>query len=139
MDILNRHERRKRMAAVRQKNTAPELVVRRILHRLGYRYRLHSRDLPGTPDIVFSRRRAVVFVHGCFWHAHAGCSRASVPVTRRAYWLKKFSTNIARDAANIRRLRQRGWRVLVVWSCETSDGDRLQARLERFLGPTKAA
>lgn len=138
MDILNKVQRSARMASVRQKNTAPELAVRKILHGLGYRYRLHCRSLPGTPDIVFSKRRAVIFVHGCFWHAHAGCSRATVPSARRAYWTEKFAANVARDTSNARRLRRLGWRVSVVWSCEIRDEEKLIARLQRFLATVRS-
>ena len=123
------------MARIRSKDTHPELRVRRLLHRHGYRFRLHARDLPGRPDIVFRRRRKVVFVHGCFWHRHEGCSRAATPRTRVDYWTRKFEATRARDAAALSALEAMGWRVLVVWECEMKDERVLLIRLQRFLGP----
>lgn len=121
------------MAKIGGKHTAPELAVRRLVHAMGYRFRLHRRDLPGSPDLVFPRLRAVVFVHGCFWHRHRGCAKASVPKTRRAFWTAKFAANVARDVRAERRLRALGWRVLTVWECEVKDGSAA-LRLARFLG-----
>ena len=121
------------MRRVRPKDTKPELTVRRLLHRLGYRYRLHRRDLPGTPDIVFPGRRKVVFVHGCFWHRHRGCAAASTPKTRFEFWSRKFDENIERDARKIAALEAAGWAVLVVWSCEARNPDMLMQRLLSFL------
>ncbi len=125
------------MGRVRGKNTIPELVVRRTAHALGYRFRLHRKDLPGTPDLVFPGRMAVVFVHGCFWHRHQGCRKASVPGSRMEFWVEKFDRNVARDARNVDDLKCAGWRVLTIWECETKDKDRaaLAARLSAFLGP----
>ena len=127
------------MRRVRQKNTEPEIAVRRLLHRLGYRFRLHRRDLPGTPDIAFPGRRKVIFVHGCFWHRHSGCRAASTPKTRAEFWARKFDDNIARDARKITDLEALGWSVLVVWSCETKNPDILSHRLVSFLGPKGGA
>ena len=105
------------MAAVGQKDTKPEIVLRRLLHRAGFRFRLHRRDLPGRPDLVLAKYRAVVFVHGCFWHRHPGCRRASTPQTRREFWEAKFATNVARDERVSDALTADGWRVFTVWEC----------------------
>lgn len=104
------------MASVRQRDTGPEMRLRKALHRLGMRYRLHDRKLPGSPDLVFQRFKAVVFVHGCFWHSH-GCKYSSTPSNRREFWMEKFSTNKARDERNLKALLAGGWRVLTVWEC----------------------
>ena len=116
-------------------NTGPELIVRRLLHRLGYRYTLHARDLPGRPDIVFTARHAAIFVHGCFWHRH-DCGEAYVPKSRRDFWKKKFARNVERDGQNLRKLAAARWKVLVVWECQVGS-PRLAARLIRFLGPVR--
>jgi DNA mismatch endonuclease (patch repair protein) len=121
------------MRAVHSKNTRPELVVRRAAHAMGYRFRLHRADLPGTPDLVFPGRRAVIFVHGCFWHRHEGCRRATVPATRTSYWLPKFERNAGRDRFNTAALEASGWRVMVVWECETKSAALLAHRLASFL------
>ncbi|MCH8253219.1 MAG: DNA mismatch endonuclease Vsr [Planctomycetes bacterium] len=132
MDVVDKKTRSRMMAAVPQRNSAPELVVRRMAHGMGYRYRLHVRSLPGTPDIVFPRLRKVVFVHGCFWHRHR-CKRATTPATRRRFWLTKFEQNKARDRRNLRDLRRQGWKVIVVWECWTRRPDWLAKRLRVFL------
>ena len=121
------------MSRVRGKNTKPELVVRREVHALGYRFRLHRSDLPGTPDLVFPRLHKVVFVHGCFWHRHEGCSRTTTPTTRATYWQKKFEQNVQRDRRNVSMLEALGWKVLVIWECETFDRSRLAESLSSFL------
>ena len=126
--------RSRTMAAIRHKDTRPELAVRRLLHRMGYRYALHRRDLPGRPDLVFAPRRKVVFVHGCFWHGH-DCRNMRLPATRVDYWSAKIANNRARDARNIRDLDAAGWRVHVVWECETADLQPLACRLVDFLNP----
>lgn len=123
------------MSRIRGKDTRPEMRVRCLLHRHGYRFRLHVRDLPGRPDIVFRRRRKVVFVHGCFWHRHEGCSRAAIPRTRVDYWTRKFEATRARDAATLSALEAMGWKSLVVWECEMKDEGALLIRLHHFLGP----
>ncbi len=128
-------ERRALMARIRGKDTKPELAVRRLLHAMGYRFRLHRRDLPGTPDIVLVARRKTVFVHGCFWHRHPGCKSAGTPRTRRAFWEEKFARNVARDAAKAEALAALGWGLLVLWECELKDRDVLAARLLDYLGP----
>lgn len=128
-------ERSAVMRAVKSTDTSPELVVRRIAHALGFRYRLHDRRLPGSPDLVFAGRRKVIFVHGCFWHRHRCPAGRSLPATRQDYWTAKFARNVARDRRHTRALQQAGWRVLVVWECQTRRAAqaRLRARLERFL------
>ena len=123
------------MRAVKSRDTAPERLVRRLAHGLGFRFRLGGRGLPGSPDLVFPRLGAGVFVHGCFWHGHDCARGARTPATNRAYWTAKIARNRARDAASLRALRRLGWRTLVVWECETRDEARLARRLRRFLAP----
>lgn len=125
--------RSRNMGQVKGKNTSPELIVRKAAHALGYRYRLHSRVLPGSPDLVFGSRRKVVFVHGCFWHRHTNCKRASMPATRKPYWESKFARNVARDAQSIQQLEAAGWQVLVLWECSLKDGSWLNEQLRSFL------
>lgn len=124
------------MSRIRGKDTAPELVVRRLLHSLGYRFRLHRRDLPGTPDIVFPSRRKVVFVNGCFWHAH-GCRIGRPPKTRLDFWEPKLQCTRQRDRSNRRRLRSRGWDVLTIWQCEVGKLSKVVQKLKYFLGRAK--
>lgn len=125
------------MRRVRGRDTGPEMKVRRLLHRRGYRFRLHVPDLPGRPDIVFRGRRIAIFVHGCFWHRHEGCKRTTTPKTRREFWQEKFAENQRRDAAAVALLEQGGWHAEIVWECETYDLKNLEIRLESLLGPTK--
>lgn len=122
------------MAAVKSKDTTPEMVVRRLVHGLGYRYRLHVAALPGAPDLVFPRLRKIIIVNGCFWHMH-GCGRCRIPATRRGYWLAKLRRNALRDGQTRRALRRLGWEVLVVWECQTVPArvDRTRAKLSGFL------
>lgn len=119
----------------RRRDTRPELAVRRLLTRMGYRYRLHQSHLPGRPDISFPGRRKVIFVHGCFWHQHASehCTLKKYPRTNLEYWRPKLRRNVERDAENVAALRSQGWRVRVVWECETAQQSRLMATLKRFL------
>lgn len=131
-DSLTPEKRSWVMGRIRSANTKPELVLRSLLHRCGYRFSLRRRDLPGKPDIVLRKHRAVIFVHGCFWHRHEGCRQASLPRSRREFWTEKFARNVARDAANRAALAALGWRVLVVWECELRQ-DPL-AVLERVVG-----
>lgn len=131
-DPLSPDERSKRMSRVRSGDTKPEMVVRRLVHGLGYRYRLHVGDLPGTPDLVFKARRKVVFVHGCFWHQH-GCRQYRMPKTRTEFWEPKLQGNTARDAKVQRELRELGWSVLVVWECQIKDVAELRGRITEFL------
>lgn len=121
------------MARVKGKHTGPELCVRRLAHRLGYRYRLHVAALPGSPDLVFPSRKLAIFVHGCFWHRHAGCGRATTPKSRTDFWVAKFDRNMERDRKNRQDLAVAGWRSAVIWECETKDGERLAETLERLL------
>lgn len=125
------------MAQVKNKNTAPEIAVRKTLHRLGYRFRLHRRNLPGHPDIVLPRYRTVIFVHGCFWHGH-DCPRGKRPSTRPEFWNEKLDRNIERDKDTIRRLEETGWRVLVVWECQIKNATGLEIILNDFLSPFKS-
>lgn len=121
------------MRSVRQKHTSPELEVRRALHALGYRFRLHRKDLPGRPDIVLPKHRTAVFVHGCFWHRHSGCSKSTTPKTRHEFWNAKFERNKARDAESVRALENMGWKVGVVWECEAHDPKTLNAKIKEIL------
>ena len=122
------------MAAVRGRDTKPEMIVRRLLFSLGYRFRLHRKDLPGRPDVVFAGRRKAIFVHGCFWHRHAGCSKATTPKTRADFWNTKFDQNVERDRRAERALADMGWSSLVVWECETRTPEPLASKLRAFLG-----
>ena len=131
VDTFTRSERSEIMRRVRSTDTSPERAVRSLLHRLGYRFRLHRKDLPGTPDMVLPRHRVVVFVHGCFWHRHPGCARATTPSSNRAYWQRKFQRTVARDRKVRKRLNALGWKVVVVWECQLKDMDRLERRIKR--------
>lgn len=135
MDKLSPDERSKLMAKVKSKNTKPELLVRKLIFSLGYRYRLHSAKLPGSPDLVFSSRKKVIFVHGCFWHRHEGCRRATTPQSKQEYWNGKFARTVERDRANIVALKSMGWDSLVLWECELKNIDLLKAKLVSFLNP----
>lgn len=138
MDTLSPAERSERMSRVRSCNSAPERRVRSVLHRLGYRFRLHASDVVGRPDIVFRRRRAVIFVHGCFWHRHTSptCRLARWPKSRQEFWRAKFEANLKRDAVVLQSLRQDGWRVLTLWECELGERNMktLEHQLHEFLG-----
>ena len=136
MDRISAETRSENMRRIKSIDTAPEMRVRRLCHSMGYRYRLHRKDLPGKPDLVFPSRRAVIFVHGCFWHQHdaADCKRASTPKSNSEYWQGKLARNVERDAKQITALQEAGWRVLVVWECETSDLSEVEARVSNFLG-----
>ncbi|NKM27884.1 very short patch repair endonuclease [Rhizobium laguerreae] len=130
--------RSRNMARIKSKDTGPELTVRRLVHSLGYRYRLHVRGLPGTPDLVFRSRKKVIFVHGCYWHAHLrydpSCKRARPAKSNREYWGPKLERNVARDQANLSRLADDGWDVLVLWECELKDAANAALRITQFLG-----
>lgn len=130
---MNRSENMRR---IRSKNTAPEMAVRSLAHRLGYRYRLHRKDIPGKPDLVFPGRRKVIFIHGCFWHQHPGCREGRPPKSNTAYWLPKLERNMERDKAALAELTAAGWDVLVIWECETRNAESLARRLAGFLGRT---
>ena len=116
-------QRSRNMSAIKSKNTKPEIKVRKVLHSMGYRFRLHSKDLPGSPDIVLPKYKTVIFVHGCFWHRHHNCKYASTPKTRQEFWNKKFNENINRDKINQENLSSKGWKIIIVWECEIKDKD----------------
>lgn len=128
---------RSRMQAVRRANTAPEMLVRRLLHQMGYRFRLHRKDLPGSPDIVLPKYHKVIFVHGCFWHGHQGCRRAKIPSKNNQAWQEKITCNQARDARNSQELIRLGWGVLVLWECELTNLSQTATRLQSFLSIDK--
>jgi DNA mismatch endonuclease (patch repair protein) len=133
MDRFSPRQRSRVMSLIGGRDTAPELLIRSLVHRLGYRFRLHRKDLPGTPDLVFTRRRRVIFVHGCFWHGH-DCPRGRMPSSNVAFWERKIGRNKERDALAQQRLRDDGWKIFVVWQCETKCHDELQKTLVEFLG-----
>lgn len=132
MDTLTTLERSERMSRVRGRDTKPEWAVRRLVWSLGYRYRLHSRDLPGCPDVVLNRLKKAIFIHGCFWHRHPNCGR--IPKSRVEFWKTKLTQNRARDLRNQRELKRLGWDYLVVWECETRDLGSVALRVAAFLG-----
>jgi DNA mismatch endonuclease (patch repair protein) len=133
-DILSKAERSALMARIRGVNTSPELAVRRFLHERGFRFRLHLRKLPGRPDIVLPKLHTTIFVHGCFWHRHPGCKKATTPSTRKAFWKAKFEANVERDKRKVAELRDRGWTVITVWECEVTPVHlaRLSLRLKKM-------
>ena len=133
VDVFTPEKRSTIMASIKGGNTKPEVLVRRLLHSVGYRFRLHSDKLPGKPDIVLTKHRKIILVHGCFWHAHTGCRRAKLPSTNVRFWREKIERNQARDRRVIRKLRRMGWGVMVVWQCQTANVDRLTRRLLHFL------
>lgn len=132
-DKLSTERRSANMRAVRGRDTKPEMRVRRIAHALGYRFRLHRRDLPGKPDLTFPRLKKVVFVHGCFWHQHQRCKRASMPTSNVKFWRAKLTRNAERDAGQVAAVKAAGWRALVVWECQLRNEERLRSRLRQFL------
>lgn len=126
------------MSRVRQRDTLPEITVRRLLFKLGYRYRVNVGGLYGKPDVVFSKKRKAIFVHGCFWHQHKKCSRGKIPKTNLDYWEPKLARNVERDKEVRRKMKSAGWQVLIVWECELKDIAKLASKLIKFLGPPKA-
>ena len=132
MDVHTREQRSSNMAAIRSANTRPEMRVRSALHQLGFRFRLHRKDLPGRPDIVLPKHRTAVFVHGCFWHCHRCKYGSVVPATRAEFWAEKRGGNVARDRRNAAALRKLGWRVLVLWECEVRTEEAALARVNKF-------
>ncbi len=135
MDKLTAEQRSRLMARVRSKDTKPELLVRRLAHRMGYRYRLHDRSLPGTPDLVFAGRRKVIFVNGCFWHGHSCRSGRNRPASHQAFWREKLERTKERDRNNRKALRREGWGLLTLWECQIGEEERLARRLRAFLEP----
>lgn len=135
MDIVSPEKRSRMMAGIKGKNTRPEMLVRRLVHGMGFRYRLHRKDLPGSPDLVFPRLRKVIFVHGCFWHRHPGCGLAYTPKSNTQFWLEKLEANTRRDARSLKALDALGWEILIVWECEVSDLPSLSLKLASFLAP----
>jgi DNA mismatch endonuclease, patch repair protein len=133
MDTLSPEERSERMSRVRCKDTKPEMKVRRLVHWLGFRYRLHASDLPGKPDLVFPGKNCVIFVHGCFWHRHRGCAMCRMPKSRLGFWRTKLEENQKRDSRNRRKLRREGWRLMVIWECQLSDQNTLSSKIVKFL------
>lgn len=133
MDKISRKQRSQNMAAVRGKNTLPELRVRRMLHSMGYRFRLHRKNLPGKPDIVLPKYRLCIFVNGCFWHQHPGCKRATIPETRKDFWEKKFCRNKKKDELSLIELGKLGWQVCTIWECEAKNPDILAKIISRCL------
>lgn len=137
MDRLTTEQRSVVMSRIRGTDTMPELLVRKAAHALGFRFRLHRSDLPGKPDLTFSKARVTIFVHGCFWHQHPGCRRATVPQTNSDFWTKKLGRNVERDKAAVQALEKLGWKVAVIWECETKDSAAVSKRIQRLLKPSK--
>lgn len=135
MDRVPPGKRSEMMSGVRGANTGPEMVVRKLIWSLGYRYRLHLRNLPGRPDMVFPKLRKVIFVHGCFWHRHECPAGYQIPKTRTEFWTRKLARNAERDRENQNALRSTGWGVLVIWSCQLRERDQLVSMIREFLGP----
>ncbi|MCR2832147.1 very short patch repair endonuclease [Xanthomonas euvesicatoria pv. eucalypti] len=133
VDSVSPARRSEIMGRVRSRDTVPEMLVRRLTHALGYRYRLHGKDLPGKPDLVFRSRRKVIFVHGCFWHRHPGCALARLPKSREDFWLPKLEANRQRDLKTENALQVKGWTVLTIWECELGDIDKLKNKIKEFL------
>ena len=133
VDVFSQVKRSWIMGRVKGRDTKPEMMVRSLVHRMGFRFRVHRRDLPGNPDVVLPRHRKVIFIHGCFWHGHPGCPRSKRPTTNQTFWDKKLNGNLERDKRFQEELRHTGWRVLVIWQCETKIPDFLMIKLERFL------
>ncbi len=133
MDVFSREKRSQIMSRISGKNTKPELVVRSLLHNMGYRFRLHRKDLPGKPDITLSKHQKVIFVHGCFWHSHTDCPRSKRPTTSKNFWTEKLDKNVERDRESVRSLRKLGWTVLVIWTCEVNDTLKLRNKIISFL------
>jgi DNA mismatch endonuclease (patch repair protein) len=136
-DVLTPEQRSFNMSRIRNRDTRPEMIVRSIVHRLGYRYRLHKKDLPGKPDVVLVRHRKIIDVHGCFFHMHKCRYGRVVPATNARFWKTKRLSNVERDHRNLRALRRDGWRVMIVWECETRNPDQLEGKIKRFMDSKK--
>ena len=136
-DVLTPEQRSFNMSRIRNRDTRPEMIVRSIVHRLGYRYRLHKKDLPGKPDLVLVRHRKIIDVHGCFFHMHKCRYGSVVPATNAKFWRTKRLSNVERDRRNLKALRRDGWKVMIVWECETRNPDRLEGKIKRFMDSKK--
>lgn len=132
VDFVSKEKRSRIMRGSRSRDTQPEILVRRALHRLGYRFRIHRKDLPGKPDIVLPKHGLVIFVHGCFWHQHKGCKDGRIPQSNKDFWAEKFAKNLARDDRDRGVLRELGWRVEVIWECESRSPERLEAKISEL-------
>ena len=137
-DNLTAEQRRKNMSAIKSRHTKPEIIVRSMLHRLGFRFRLHNKKLPGKPDIILPKYKTVIFVHGCFWHQHKGCKRSTIPKSNTDYWIPKLTGNVKRDVQHKADLKKSGWNVAVVWECETKDADNLAKKLKKIFAKISA-
>ncbi len=133
MDLFSKRTRSRIMSHISGKNTKPEILVRSLLHRMGYRFRIHKKDLPGRPDICLPKHKKVIFVHGCFWHGHENCPRSKRPTTNVEFWNKKIDGNIERDKENIKKLRRLGWQTLTIWTCEIKNQEELKNKLISFI------
>lgn len=133
MDVFSKRTRSRIMSHISGKNTKPEILVRSLLHRMGYRFRIHKKDLPGRPDICLPKHKKVIFVHGCFWHGHENCPRSKRPTTNVEFWNKKIDGNIERDKENIKELRRLGWQTLTIWTCEIKNQEELKNKLISFI------
>ncbi len=141
VDTLTPAQRSERMSRIRSRDTKPEILLRKALHRLGFRYRVHGSGLPGKPDIVLAKYKTAIFVHGCFWHRHPGCKIATIPKSNTEFWIEKFSRNVARDERSTAKLDELGWRVLVAWECEVDTYSKAEAtalQISGFLGHAPA-
>ena len=134
-DVVTPEQRSRNMSKIKGKNTKPEMTVRSMCHELGLRYRLHRKDLPGTPDLVFPKHGLCLFVHGCFWHRHPGCKYAYTPKSRLDFWLPKLAKNVERDMKAKRALEVSGWRVSIIWECQTKNRDTLRAEIQKLINP----
>jgi DNA mismatch endonuclease (patch repair protein) len=132
-DHLTKAKRSWNMSHIRSKNTKPEIIVRSLLHRMGYRFRIHQKNLPGKPDIVLAKYKTIIFIHGCFWHRHKGCKRCTTPSTNQKYWLPKLGRNIVKDKLNKKLLKKNGWLPIIVWECEIKKLDRLAGKINKLL------
>ena len=132
-DRFDSKKRSQIMSRIKGKDTLPEKTVRRILHRMGYRFRLHVKDLPGKPDIVLPKHNKIIFVHGCFWHGHRGCKRAARPESNSEFWNRKIDSNIKRDEKNLKALRSMGWDVLIIWQCQMENKEKLRRKISEFM------